>query len=111
MKEYLFSYGTLQRDNVQLELFGRLLIGAKDILKGHKTFSIEITDELFLSKGEQQGQLTAVISNNKSDAIEGTVFEISEEELRRADEYEPDGYTRIKMKLESGNEAWVYMAA
>lgn len=34
MKEYLFSYGTLQRDEVQLELFGRLLTGKKDPLVG-----------------------------------------------------------------------------
>ena len=111
MNEYLFSYGTLQKDNVQLELFGRLLSGAKDILKGHKTSSIEIRDQSFLSKGEQKDQLTAVISNDKNDAIEGIVFEILEEEILIADIYEPDGYKRVKVKLESGNEAWVYMAA
>ena len=108
MKEYLFSYGTLQKDEVQLELFGRLLAGTKDILKGYKTSSIEIRDESFLSKGEQKYQLTAIISDDKTDTIEGTVFEITRDELLIADEYEPEEYERVKVQLESGKQAWVY---
>ena len=109
MMEYLFSYGTLQKDRVQLDLFGRLLTGTKDVLKGYKTSSIEITDESFLSKGEEKYQLTAIVSNDTRDSIEGTVFEISEEELLIADEYEPDGYKRFEVELESGKLAWLYM--
>lgn len=110
MKEFLFSYGTLQKDKVQLELFGRLLDGSKDTLKEYKITSIEIEDESFLSKGEEKYQLTALISNDKKDTIEGTVFEISEEELLVADFYEPDEFKRVKVKLESGKLAWIYMA-
>lgn len=110
MKENLFSYGTLQKAEVQLKLFGRSLNGAKDILKGYKLSSIEIKDESFLSKGEQKEQLTAVFTNNKNDFIEGTVFEISGEELFTADKYEPDNYKRLKVKLESGKKAWLYAA-
>lgn len=111
MKEYIFSYGTLQEDKVQLELFGRLLNGAQDVLRAYKSTSIEIKDESFLSKGEQKYQLTAIPSNGKNDFIEGTVFEISEEELLLADRYEPDGYQRIEVELESGKKAWIYAAA
>ena len=111
MKENLFSYGTLQKKKVQLELFGRLLNGTKDILKGYKLSSIEITDESFLSKGEQKRQLTAIPAENDTDIIEGTVFEISEEELFLADGYEPDNYQRVKVVLQSGKEAWIYAAA
>ena len=110
MKENLFSYGTLQKDKVQLELFGRHLIGSKDILKGFKVATIEIKDELFLSNGEQQFHLIAIISPDKKDRIEGTVFQISTEELLLADKYEPDEYIRVKVMLESGKEAWVYAA-
>ncbi len=110
MKEYLFSYGTLQKDKVQLELFGRLLSGAKDILKGYKLSSIEIKDETFLSKGERKYQLTLISSKDDADVIEGMVFEISEEELIAADKYEPDNYQRIKVSLQSGEEAWIYVA-
>ncbi len=105
MKENLFSYGTLQKKKVQLKLFGRLLVGTNDILKGYKISSIEIKDESFLSKGEQKYQLTAIPSKNDTDIIEGTVFEISEEELILADKYEPDNYKRVKVVLQSGKEA------
>jgi gamma-glutamylcyclotransferase (GGCT)/AIG2-like uncharacterized protein YtfP len=110
MKEHLFSYGTLQKDKVQVELFGRLLHGTKDILEGYQLASIEIKDESFLSKGEEKFQLTLIPSTNKTDSIEGTVFEISEEELLLADKYEPDNYKRIKVALQSGKEAWIYAA-
>jgi gamma-glutamylcyclotransferase (GGCT)/AIG2-like uncharacterized protein YtfP len=110
MKEYLFSYGTLQKDSVQLDLFGRLLHGTKDKLKGYKVAPIEITDEAFLSKGEQKVQLTVMISTDKNDALEGMVFEITSEELLHADKYEPANYKRIKIKPESGIEAWIYVA-
>jgi gamma-glutamylcyclotransferase (GGCT)/AIG2-like uncharacterized protein YtfP len=111
MTEFLFSYGTIQKDRVQLELFGQILNGTKDILKGYKTKSIEIKDESFLSKGEQKYQLTAIFSDDAKDTIEGTVFEVSEEELLLADDYEPQEYKRVKVKLESGKRAWVYLAS
>ena len=108
--EYLFSYGTLQKDKVQLKLFGRLLNGSKDILRGYKVSSIEITDEAFLAKGDGKDQQIAILTNIKTDFIEGTVFEVTEGELTHADKYEPADYIRIKVKLESGKEAWVYVA-
>jgi hypothetical protein len=110
MKEYLFSYGTLQKDITQLKLFGRLLNGAKDILKGYKFSPIEVTDKAFLSKGEEKIQLTVTPSQDKEDIIHGTVFEISEEELLLADKYEPDNYKRIQIELETGKKAWIYAA-
>lgn len=108
MKELLFSYGTLQKEKTQLALFGRILYGSPDTLPGYKTDSIEITDESFLSKGEQKHQLTAVPSGNKNQVISGTALELTTEELLAADKYEPAGYTRIKVTLGSGKEAWLY---
>ena len=110
MNQYLFSYGTLQKEKVQIELFGRILQGSGDTLIGYKVSTIEIKDESFLLKGEQKYQLTAVISKN-NDNIKGTVFEITEEELRLADKYEPVNYNRVKVVLESGKGAWIYLAA
>ncbi len=46
-----------------------------------------------------------------NDNIKGTVFEITEEELQLADKYEPANYKRVKAVLESGKEAWIYIAA
>lgn len=110
MNEYLFSYGTLQKEKVQLEIFHRLLIGAKDSLKGHKLYTVEITDASFLARGEQRLQITAVPSGNSTDSIEGTVYEVSGQELDEADKYEPDRFKRKQVTLHSGKKAWIYTA-
>lgn len=55
--------------------------------------------------------MIAIISNNKKNIIEGIVLEISAEELLVADEYETNDYKRVKEKLGSGKEAWVYVSA
>lgn len=110
MQQYLFSYGTLQKEAVQLRLFERILHGTKDVLKGYKAVPILIGDEAFLAKGEQRHQQTALATANEKDEIEGMVFQITNEELTSADDYEPEGYTRIKVKLQSGKEAWLYVA-
>ena len=110
MKEFLFSYGTLQQEKVQLELFGRKLQGAKDILEGYRVVDIEIVDKNFLSKGEQSHQKTLVHTKNENESVSGTVFEISEKELLTADKYEPNNYKRVSVVLASGKQAWVYLA-
>ena len=104
--EYLFSYGTLQKDETQLKLFGRLLKGGNDTLKGYKTANIVIEDEVFLTKEGSQ-QLTAVASSG--DKIDGMVFEVSSEEIKMVDRYEPENYERIAVKLDSGKQAWLYL--
>ena len=95
--EYLFAYGTLQSQSVQLSTFGRILKGKPDALPGYKVITITIDRNL---------QFTG----DPSDAVEGTVFEMSAEELAQADSYEPQGYARELVQLRSGIEAWVYLA-
>ena len=109
MKESLFSYGTLQKEKAQIDLFGRILEGVADVLRGYKISTIEITDETFLSKGEGKYQKTLIISD-PNDIVDGTVLEITGEELLLADKYEPKNYKRIKVALESGKKAWIYVA-
>ena len=109
MNHYLFSYGTLQKQQVQIDLFGRVLEGWPDILKNYKVSPIEITDEAFLAKDEEKNQLTAIPSPDKNHSIRGTVFEVTEEELLHADKYEPAGYKRILVRLASGKKAWLYV--
>jgi gamma-glutamylcyclotransferase (GGCT)/AIG2-like uncharacterized protein YtfP len=110
VKQYLFSYGTLQKEEVQLELFGRKLKGFADVLRGYKLAAIEIRDEIFLSKGEENIQRTLVASDDVNDIVQGTVLELTEEELQQADKYEPDNYKRRQVQLDSGKQAWVYVA-
>ncbi len=109
--EYLFSYGTLQDASVQVELFGRSLSGESDYLPGFRRDLIMIKDAAFLKTGASTDQLTAVCTNDANDRVDGTVFEVSNDELVIADGYEPDNYFRVKIKLGSGTEAWLYLAA
>ncbi len=44
--EKLFSYGTLQMENVQKETFGRTLKGTKDILVGYILSEVKIKIDL-----------------------------------------------------------------
>ena len=110
MKEYLFSYGTLQKDKIQLALFGRISRGWADRLASYKVVCIEFRGKAFLAKDEECLQQTLVISKDNSDEIEGTVFEITTEEMLQADKYEPDNYKRTKVVLQSGKDAWIYTA-
>lgn len=110
MSEYLFSYGTLQQEKTQLELFGRILKGSVDTLQGYKIVTVEITDKTFLTKGESKFQKTLIHTGNKNDSIKGTFLEISYEELLLVDQYEPDNYKRIQVILESGKKSWIYIA-
>ncbi|MNK06642.1 AIG2-like family protein [compost metagenome] len=111
MNEYLFSYGTLQKDKVQLETFGRLLKGSKDTLIGYKLSTIVIVDQDVLAKSEQEIHLLAIPSEIATDHIDGVIFEITHEELLAADGYETDAYQRVKLQFESGREAWIYIAS
>jgi hypothetical protein len=109
--EHLFSYGTLQKDAVQLETFGRLLTGTPDVLTGYKLTMIEIEDqEVVATSGETHHPIITQTNENK-DTIKGIVFEITKAELEQADQYEVAQYKRISVQLKSGKNAWVYIAA
>ena len=95
----LFSYGTLQRDDVQPSTFGRLLQGQRDELPG---FELDTSGRTHAN----------VVRTDSSDSrVSGTVFEIAGAELAAADQYEHlAGYVRVAATLASGREAWVYVA-
>lgn len=105
----LFSYGTLQLEKVQKETFNRILKGFDDQLKGYKLENLQIVDVEVLQKSEQSIHPIAVRKNGHF--IVGKVFEISESELALCDSYEVENYKRVKLKLESGKSAWVYVEA
>jgi len=48
--------------------------------------------------------------SDDNDIVDRTALEITDEELLLADEYEPKNYKRIKVMLESGKKAWIYVA-
>jgi len=106
--EKLFSYGTLRYEAVQLENFERKLTGSNDSLPKFKRSEIKITDpEVIAISGEHIHPIIAYTGKD-TDSVEGTVFDISPEELKRADSYEVSDYERIQVQLNSGMRAWVY---
>ncbi|QEL57179.1 gamma-glutamylcyclotransferase family protein [Chromobacterium paludis] len=107
----LFSYGTLQQDNVQLATFGRLLNGHPAQLVGFKREMLEIRDaEVVRASGKTHHPIIHP-SDCQQDRVAGSVFNISEQELAQADLYEVDDYRRVQALLDNGERAWVYIAA
>lgn len=107
----LFSYGTLQLDSVQLSSFGRLLSGTKDAIPGFSRSMVEITDPGVIRASGSNFHPIVGPSSNPADEVEGTVFQITGEELAAADDYEVSDYRRIEVRLKSGIMAWVYVRA
>jgi gamma-glutamylcyclotransferase (GGCT)/AIG2-like uncharacterized protein YtfP len=105
----LFSYGTLQQENVQLATFGRLLAGQADALVGFKQELVEITDPDVIAKSGKRFHPIVIQSGDDADRVPGTVFEITPAELAAADEYEVADYERVEAPLASGLTAWVYV--
>ena len=110
MAELLFSYGTLQQDDVQQASFGRLLKGAADALVGWRQEMVEITDAAVLAKSGKRHH-PIMVPGSQDDRVPGMVFEITAEELAAADRYEVADYKRVSATLASGLTAWVYVKA
>ena len=106
----LFSYGTLQQDDVQLSTFGRKLNGEQDALPKFEPSVVRIEDpRVVASLGRTHHDNVTFNGNSKSRVI-GTVFEITDEELASADKFEAAFfYRRAAVTLESGKRAWVYV--
>ena len=109
-RENLFSYGTLQIEDVQLSTFGRRLEGKSDILAGYRLTLIPILDQTVVAKSGETHYRNIQFTGSATDLIEGTVFTVTEEELAQADVYEEDAdYQRVMVQMNSGLNAWVYL--
>ncbi len=92
---FLFSYGSLQLERVQLARFGRRLRGRPDALPNHRLITVEAFPYVQRSPGLE---------------VLGTMYEVTAEELAAADEYEGVEYVRRLVTLKSGVDAWVYLS-
>ncbi len=91
----LFSYGTLQEEDVQLSTFGRRLDGQRDELVGYERGTVGPHANVTAKEGSR---------------VAGTVFEVTDGELARSDEYERVfSYERVEARMASGRTAWVYV--
>src|SRR5437762_2939254 len=107
---FLFSYGTLQKPDVQLSTFGRLLDGHADELLGFVEDVFTINDPAFVATSGKAQHAIVRYTGNDADRVRGMVFEVSDSELALSDDYEPAGYLRVSATLSSRATAWVYAA-
>jgi gamma-glutamylcyclotransferase (GGCT)/AIG2-like uncharacterized protein YtfP len=110
LAERLFSYGTLRQPEVQVATFGRTLQGTPDALPGYRLDVLTISDPDVVGVSGAAQHPVAVPTGSASDRVAGMVFEITAEELARADAYEDADYRRIPVTLASGLQAWLYVA-
>ncbi len=95
----LFTYGTLQDEQIQLSLFSRKLKDTKDALANYKLSDKKVTDSY----------PTIRYTGNSIDILEGKVYVLTHKELMLADSYEGIAYRRIEVVLMSGKKTWVYV--
>jgi hypothetical protein len=107
----LFSYGTLQLPDVQRATFGRLLDGRPDAIVGFRLETLTITDPDVIATSGSDQHPVLIAADGAGAEVEGTVFDLTAEQLRAADAYEVADYTRVEVPLRSGQAAWVYVFA
>lgn len=110
MPERVFSYGTLRLARVQQELYGRDIPMVSDRLVGYRLDTIMIENPLVVGTSGLVEHPILRATGDPADVIDGVVLELSPEELIMTDTYEEDDYIRVVETLESGTQAWVYIA-
>ena len=102
--EQIFSYGTLQSKEIQMQVFDKLLTGTLDQLKGYKLKDLKIEEEFGMAD-----YVVAVPTEGPSDPIHGIVYNISPSDLAKVDIFESNAYKRVEVTLNSGILAWIYI--
>ncbi len=104
--EKLFAYGSLQNEDIQTDLFGRILDGTPETLIGYIVKNIQIEEEFGLV------YYPIITETHKpEDTINGMVYAITTKELHQSDLYEGLHYKRVEVQLQSEQKAWAYSAA
>ena len=104
--EKIFAYGSLQNEDIQKDLFGRILEGTPQTLIGYIVKEIQIEEEFGLVRYPIITQ-----TEKPEDTINGMVYSITTKELHQSDLYEGLHYKRIEVHLQSDQKAWAYSAA
>jgi gamma-glutamylcyclotransferase (GGCT)/AIG2-like uncharacterized protein YtfP len=106
----LFSYGTLQQEDVQLSTLGRRLNGQSDELLGCEQSLVKIDDLNVAATLGKTHHANLTFNGNANSRVAGIVFEVTDAELASIDGYEAAfSYTRLVARLALGGEAWVYV--
>ncbi len=96
---YLFTYGTLQEEAVQMAHFQRKLEGEPDALTYYR-----IADELVAD-----AYPNVIYTGDPEDVVKGITYLLTDKELLKADAYEGQAYERIEIEVCSGKKAWLYL--
>lgn len=107
----LFSYGTLQSRDVQLDTFGRVVEAEDDVLEGYTVDYAEIEDPRVVELSGLAVHPIVRATGSARDKVVGRVLRVSADEIDAADEYEVSLYRRIEVTLASGLTAWTYISA
>jgi hypothetical protein len=109
--QLLFSYGTLQNPDVQLDTFGRRLAAEDDVLPGYTVDYAEIEDTRVVDLSGMSVHPIVRATGSPLDKVVGKALWVTDDELDAADEYEVALYRRVSVVLASGRPAWVYVSA
>lgn len=102
----LFAYGSLQHEDVQQDLFGRILEGTPETLIGYELNEIRIEEEFGIVHYP-----IIMETSDSNDTISGILYDVTMKELHQADLYEGLHYKRVEVHLQSNQKAWAYSAA
>jgi len=108
--QLLFTYGTLQHPEVQLDTFGRLLATEDDVLPGYTVDYAEIDDTRVVDLSGHTVHPIVRATGSALDKVVGKAMWVTEDELEASDEYEVALYRRASVVLASGRTAWVYVS-
>lgn len=108
--ESLFTYGTLQLPDVQLDTFGHRVDGDDDALAGYRLDWTDISDAHVAALSGLDRHPILRRTDDPRDRVFGRVLRLTPDELDAADEYEVSLYRRASVVLVSGIRAWVYVA-
>ena len=109
--EFLFSYGTLQLEAVQMAMFGRQLAGTSDALRRFELVLFKIDDPTVVAISGKAHHTMATFTGRASDVVAGTVFAVTPDDIQNADKYEVAAVKRVAVVLQSGVRAWAYVDA
>jgi gamma-glutamylcyclotransferase (GGCT)/AIG2-like uncharacterized protein YtfP len=100
MLHKIFVYGTLMVLEIRRQFVDRKVSIEKCSLKGFIMSEIKSGDETYP---------VIVADENATYPIQGEVFEVTDNELNKLDEYEGEEYKRIKIQTDLGHIAWTYI--
>lgn len=104
----LFSYGAFTQDHVHRAVYERRLSGRLDSLLGYRLKLIAVPEDTAGTlRIEQQ---PAAVPGDPDDLIAGMRYEVSEAELAAVEQVNQALFTKVWVKLASGEEAWVFVA-